>query len=263
MRLDEVTPVIITLNEAPNIARVLERLRWAATVLIVDSFSRDDTVAIARTFPTVTVIQNPFVSFAQQCNFALTQVKTSWVLALDADYVCSPTLAAEIEQVADTPDSGGYSAEFVYCINGRPLRAALYPPRIVLHRTNARYEDDGHAHRVRVRGVIGKLSSRIEHDDRKPLATWLASQARYAVAEADKLTSAPVTGLRMVDRLRRAGWITPILVPLHCLIMKGLVLDGRAGLFYIMQRMYAELLIALELWNRALMAPASDTRLKR
>lgn len=258
MQLREVTPVIITHDEAPNIARVLDRLRWAERVLIVDSFSQDETVMIARTFPNVTLVQNHFESFAQQCNFALTYVRTSWALVMDADYVCSYSLPGELEHLADVPEIGGYAATFVYCINGRPLRRSLYPPRVVLHRAEARYENDGHAHRVRISGTVCQLSSRIEHDDRKPLASWLSSQRRYAIAEVNKLISTPAHRLRFVDRLRRLGWIVPLLMPVQCLLLKGLALEGRIGIFYTLQRMYAEALIALELWSRVLTAPRDD-----
>ena len=85
--LDRITPVILTFNESPNIARTLGKLSWAREVIVVDSFSIDDTVDIVRSFPGTRVIQHKFESHAGQWNFAVqdTGVKTEWCLALDAD----------------------------------------------------------------------------------------------------------------------------------------------------------------------------------
>jgi hypothetical protein len=139
---------------------------------------------------------------------------------------------------------------FKYCVNGRPLRGSLYPPRTVLYRRRgAHYERDGHAHRVAVGGTTQRLSSVIYHDDRKPLDSWLAAQARYAVNEVQKLRSTAREDLTLVDRLRRTGWIAPLVMPFYCLLAKGLILDGSAGVEYTLQRTYAEVLLALRLWE--------------
>src|SRR5207244_287039 len=60
---DEITALILTYNEAPNIARTLNRLRWASDIIIVDSFSTDETLAIANRFRSVEIIQRRFDSF--------------------------------------------------------------------------------------------------------------------------------------------------------------------------------------------------------
>ena len=58
--LDQITPLILTYNEAPNIARTLAGLSWAKEIVVVDSFSDDETVEIARSFPQVRVVQTSF-----------------------------------------------------------------------------------------------------------------------------------------------------------------------------------------------------------
>jgi len=180
--------LILTYNEAPNIERTLDRLRWARTVLVVDSFSSDDTVAIARRFPNVCVLERSFDSFAGQCNFGLAQVQSEWVLSLDADYVLSDELLDEIADLPASPAADGYSVQFRYCIWGKPLRKSLYPARTVLYRKDkAHYRDDGHGHRVVVSGETKMLSGWIDHDDRKTFDRWLGGQARYSLAETRKL----------------------------------------------------------------------------
>ncbi len=248
----QITPMIIAFNEAANIGRCLERLTWARRVLVVDSGSDDGTCEIARAFPNVEIVTRPFDDFASQCNFGLSRIDTPWALSLDSDYILSEALVAEILTLrAGAADA--YTAAFVYCIHGRPLRASLYPPRAVLYRrTRACYHAEGHGHRVTIDGVIARLAGRIEHDDRKPLSRWFSSQQSYARKEADFLLSAPPQSLGRMDRLRLSGWLAPALVLPYTLVWKQCLLDGWPGWAYAMQRTIAEFMIALELVDRRL-----------
>jgi glycosyltransferase involved in cell wall biosynthesis len=256
--LDRVTPLILTYNEEANLGRVLDGLAWARRIVVLDSFSTDATLEIARAHPNVEVHQRAFDSFAGQCNYGLGLIETDWVLSLDADYVCPPLLAEELRQLPEDPAEHGFKASFRYCVFGKPLRGTLYPPRTVLYRAaSARYEQDGHAHRVRVDGPVGELRSVIDHDDRKPLPAWFAAQRRYAEQEADKLLATPPEALGRADRLRLKKWPAPVLAPLYALIARGGALDGKAGLYYALQRAFAEIALALCLLDRDLRARQS------
>lgn len=259
MQLASITPLILTYNEERNIERVLAGLDWARQIVVVDSGSTDATLSMLGNDPRVTVLTRPFDSFAAQCNFGLTQIRTEWVLSLDADYVCGDSFAREIETFSEDPGEAGFAAEFNYCIAGRPLRGTLYPPRTVLYRRErARYENDGHGHRVSITGPIGRLASPIRHDDRKPLSTWLRAQERYADRELEKLTASSRVEWSLADRLRRRKWIMPLATPFYCLIGKGLILDGWRGWFYAAQRTYFEILLALKLHDFDVTSRLSD-----
>ena len=253
--LSRITPLLLTCNEAPNIARTLSKLAWAREVVIVDSLSTDGTRDIAMaSHPGVRWYERPFTTHGDQWQYALTAtgIATEWVLALDADYVLTDGFIGELEAITDS-GVNGYSASFSYCVDGRPLRGAVYPPVTVLfRRAAARYEDDGHAQRVRVSGEIRPLTHRILHDDRKPLSHWLASQSRYMRIEAEKLSHTAPQDLSLPDRVRRMIVIAPAAMFLYCLIAKGGILDGRAGLYYALQRAAAELILSLTLLDRAL-----------
>jgi glycosyltransferase involved in cell wall biosynthesis len=249
--LDAITPLILTHNEAPNIARTLSKLSWARTVVIVDSLSADRSreLAIAQ-HPGVRWFERPFTTHAEQWNFGLQQtgITTSWVLALDADFVLTDEIIKEIQALPEQGDIAGYRASFVYCIGGRPLRGAAYPPVVVLFRREAAaYVQDGHTQRVKVGGTVRPLTGRIHHDDRKPLAHWLQSQVRYMRLEAEKLQQAAPGSLRLVDRVRRLIVIAPPAMFVYCLIIKGGLLDGWPGMYYALQRATAELVLSLHL----------------
>lgn len=248
--LDQITPLILTYNEAPNIERNLQQLSWAHDIVLVDSFSKDETVAIARRFPQVRVFQRSFDSHQQQWSFGLTetQIKTPWVLALDADYIVTDELINELDAVTPANDVKGFSVEFIYCIQGRRLRSGMYPAVIVLYRRDgARYEQDGHTQRIRVEGKVTDLHSAILHDDRKPLQRWLSSQIRYCELEAGKLLRASTNSLSLTDRMRRLVVVAPPAMAFYCLIVRGGVLDGWAGLQYALERTASELMLSLYL----------------
>ena len=216
--------------------------------MVVDSGSADGTVEIARSRPNVEVLTRSFDSFAGQSDYALAAVETPWAMALDADYVVPAGLVAEIAALPPEPAENGYFVPFEYLVLGRKLRGSLYPPRQVLFRAKrAAFEQDGHAHRVRVAGPSGSLRTPILHDDRKSLRRWLRNQASYAEQEAAKLAASPMRELDWPDRLRATMVLGPPAVALYCLLGRGLVLDGRAGLYYTAQRAVAEGILSLKL----------------
>jgi glycosyltransferase involved in cell wall biosynthesis len=248
--IDEITPLILTYNESPNIARTLTSVSWASDIVVVDSFSNDDTVKIAESFPGVRVFQRAFDCHRNQWQFGLqeTGIATPWVLALDADYVVSNELTREIESLRPQAETVGYRASFVYCIKGKELRSGIYPPVTVLYRREAAsYIQDGHTQRVALQGPIENLSSPMLHDDRKSLRRWLASQTRYTELEARKLRAADPSDLDLADRLRRWRIVVPPAMLVYCLIVRGGVFDGWAGFYYAFQRAMAELMLSQRL----------------
>ena len=247
MMLDRITPLILTYNEAPNIARSLTSVSWAKDIVVVDSFSDDNTLEIAKSFPSVRVFQRAFDSHRNQWEFGLkeTGIATEWVLALDADYVVSNDLTSELENLRPDSEIAGYRANFVYCINGKKLHSGIYPPVTVLYRREAAsYIQDGHTQRVALDGPVESLHSPIFHDDRKSLKTWFNAQARYTTLEAQKLRSAQRTDLNFPDRLRRWRIVMPPAMFVYCLFIRGGIFDGRAGFYYAFQRAMAELMLS-------------------
>jgi len=270
------TALVLTYNEQENIRRNLEALVWVPKVIIVDSFSNDQTLEIARSFPNVQIVQRVFDTHANQWNAGLDRIDTEWALTLDADYVLTAELQEEIKKLEPTSDLAVYWGEFDYCIFGRPLRASVYPPRVVLFRTKrARYVDEGHTQQLRVKGKLAKFKGKIWHDDRKPLNRWFQSQVRYSEIEAAYLLGAsafaqgydatagsgelaaasPSTGgqgarraeLNRVDKMRKWLIIVPLAMPIYLLLVRGLIFDGWNGWYYAFQRTVAEMMLSLRL----------------
>lgn len=244
MMLDQITPLILTYNEAPNIARAIEGVSWAGEIVVVDSYSDDETVQIARAFPNVRVVQRAFDCHRNQWEFGLkeTSITTPWVMALDADYVVTNELTDELKSLR--PSAAGYRAKFIYCINGKKLRSGIYPPVTVLYRREAAtYVQDGHTQRVSLNGAIEDLRAPMLHDDRKSFRRWFKSQTKYTELEAQKLMTAEPSSLTLQDRLRRWLVVLPPAMLVYCLIVRGGILDGWAGFYYAFQRTMAELML--------------------
>jgi glycosyltransferase involved in cell wall biosynthesis len=249
--LDQITPVILTRDEEANLERTLAQLTWARDVVIVDSFSTDATLAIAARFPNVRVFQRELDTLADQSNYGFAQARTSWVLLLDADYFLPQAFIDELRALEPRPEVRAYRAAFTYAVNGKPLRASLYPARIVLlHREHARVWQDGHAHRVLADGDVDQLREKIIHDDRKSFARFIARQKIYMKQEAEKLRSVDPRAMSMAGRVRRLVVVASFAVLFHTLFVRGLIFDGLPGLRYTWERFVAELILSRELLRR-------------
>src|ERR1700730_419729 len=243
--LNFITPVLLTYNEAVNIGRTLSRLTWAKDVVVVDSGSTDETLDILSRFPQVRVFSRTFDSHGNQWNYAVreTSIATTWILRLDADYLLTDALIDELKQLDQNACVNAYRIYFDYAIFSRQLRSSLYPANTILLRKDSfSVWDKGHTEAWTVEGPVRTLKARIIHDDRKSTAMWLNAQGRYMRRELDLLRTAP-GGL--IRSCRLASPLLPIAVFLYCLCVKGLILDGWAGMFYALQRLVAEATLSL------------------
>lgn len=261
--LETITPLILTYNEAPNIGRTLAELRWARDIVVVDSFSDDETLRIVETFPQARIYQREFDCHEQQWNFGLqeTGIDSEWVLGLDADYVLTDEFLAELRTLQPPSATSGYRAKFIYCVNGKRLASGVYPPVTVLYRrAGAAYEQDGHTQRLVVAGAIENLRAPLLHDDRKSLSRWLEAQSRYTKLEAEKLLAARPETLGWTDRVRRWRVVAPAAMLVYCLLVRGGLFDGWAGWYYAFQRALAELMLSLYLIDHDLGVTTDDRR---
>lgn len=249
--MNNLSALVLTYNEQENISRTLDSISWIEKVIVVDSYSSDETVKIARSYPNVAIVQREFDDHTKQWNFGLEQVQTEWVLSLDADYEVPAVLKQEIVDLKPSQETSGYFAHFQYRIFGHSLRASVYPPRVVLfRRSRAEYVADGHTQLLKIDGRTGELQSPILHDDRKPLSRWIQSQDKYAKLEADHLLKMTSTDLKPQDRLRLGIYFAPAVMFFYLLFGRGLILDGWRGWYYVCQRVIAELLLSIRIIER-------------
>jgi len=240
--------LILTKNEEPNLRRVLDKLTWLEKVVILDSFSTDATLEIAGAYPNTVVLQRQFDTFAGQCNYGLSQLDSEWVLSLDADYVLTDEFITETKKFVWSGEKAAYATDFKFLVFGKPLLKDNTTPRPVLFRRGqGSYFDDGHAHRLLVKGESGRYTACILHDDRKSLSRWMSNQDGYSIRECQKLLSTPVENLPLSGKIRRNKVLAPFMVFFYSLFIKGLIFNGWRGWHYTLQRTMVEIVLALRL----------------
>jgi glycosyltransferase involved in cell wall biosynthesis len=158
--------IIITKNEAHNIGQCLEAVAWADEVIVLDSGSEDDTVAISRQY-TNKVFETDWQGFGVQKQRALEKAKGDWVLSIDADEIVTAELKEEIRAVITRPELNGYEIPRLSNYCGKPMRHGGWWPDYVLRlfrRDSGRFSEALVHERVFVDGKIGRLNAPLIHD---------------------------------------------------------------------------------------------------
>jgi hypothetical protein len=178
----ELAAVVLSFNEERHIGACLDSLAWADRRVVVDSFSTDQTVEIARRHG-ADVIQRAFSDFASQRNAALDAVDATWVLFVDADERTTPALAGEIRRViAGGRCAGWWIPRHNYLVGHRMRGGGWYPdPQLrLLRRGRARYDPALPVHeRVILDGPEGTLDNVLIHYNYDSVRQFLRKQDRY------------------------------------------------------------------------------------
>ena len=176
---------IVALNEEANLARVLESVRWADEIVLVDSGSTDRTCDVARQFG-AKVLFEPWRGYTGQKNYALDLCTKDWVLSLDADEEVSPELAEEIRGVLADPHAlGGYSMPRKNLFLGRWMRhGGFYPdPKLRLFRRGMAYSTGRDPHdrfEMKEAQRVGRLRGAFIHHTYPTLTLYLEHMNRYS-----------------------------------------------------------------------------------
>jgi glycosyltransferase involved in cell wall biosynthesis len=185
----KLSAIIITRNEANNIAACLHSVAFCDERIVVDSGSTDDTVAIAKSCG-AEVATHEWAGYGPQKGFALSLARGDWVLSIDADERVSPPLAGEIRAAIASGSADGYEMPRLSTFLGRPMRHSGWYPDYVLRlfrRDNARFTDDLVHERVVCRGPIARLTVPLDHHPVLRLEDAVARLDGYSTAGAKML----------------------------------------------------------------------------
>ena len=187
--MSHLSAIVLTHNEAANIADCLKTLRFADRIIVFDSYSTDDTVALAGELG-ADIFQHEFVNYAEQRNAALDAVNemTDWVLFVDADERITDALAEEIREKINYPGFAGWRLPRHNYIFGVLTKGAGWYPDYqtrLLRVGQAQYDLDKPVHEVvKLFGERGTLRSPIIHHNYVDLAQFKQKQERYAEIDA-------------------------------------------------------------------------------
>jgi glycosyltransferase involved in cell wall biosynthesis len=264
--------VVLTFNEERNLEACLTSVSsWVRDVFVVDSGSTDRTCAIAEAHG-ARVVRHAFDTHARQWQWALATLplRTSWVLALDADQRVMPALRTAIEAAVDPASGEDVSGGFVnrrQVFRGRWIRHGGYYPKYLLklfRRDRVRLDDDDLVdHHFVVDGRTRILAGDLIEDNRNEAAigVWTAKHTRYAALQARQEVRDRARGTREPwtsmfgppdARVRwlKQQWARLPLSVRPCLyfgyryVLRLGFLDGREGfLFHVLQGFWYRLLV--------------------
>jgi len=184
----KISAVIITYNESRNIRRTLSRLYWCDEIVVVDSYSTDDTVDICREFGCRVHFRH-FDGYGAQKKHAVALAKNDWVLCLDADEVLSEELIGEIARVfAQGPVFSGYRLPMNLVFLGREFRHGRESQRYFLRlfrKTRGQFNEASVHERIELPDPAGKLKHALQHFSYDDLGHWYAKMDRYSTLGAE------------------------------------------------------------------------------
>lgn len=260
--------LILTHNEQINIRRCLDSLSECDDVVVVDSYSQDDTARIVRESSARLFFRN-FDSFAGQRNWAIDQVefKHPWVLHLDADECMTPALHAELNEVVSRDEKSAYYIANKLIFLGRWVRhASMYPfyQARLLRLGESRFEQIGHGqHLAFAKRGTGQLSEPYLHYNfSKGISDWLRRHNKYSSDEAERFVKGSAFswgtlvssffGSQGDERQQALKSIAdripfrPLIRFLYLYVLKRAFLDGMAGFHYAVLVAFYDYLIRIK-----------------
>jgi len=237
---------VITRNEAADIGGALASVAWADEIVVVDSQSTDETVAIAHRH-TNRVVVREWPGYVGQKNHAASIASHDWILSLDADERVTPALAEEIKALmAGAPADVAFRMPRVTWHLGRWIRSTDWDPdhQLRLYDRRAAEWTGRYVHEaVSVRGTTGLLRGELQHYAYRDIADHLETIDRYTGYAARQMQEA---GIR-AGVLQLAGH--PPLAFLRNYLAHGGIRDGVPGFIISAMNAYYVFLKFAKLWE--------------
>ncbi len=238
--------ITVTLNEEQLIGQCLRSAWFCDELVVVDSFSSDRTVEIARGLG-ARVIQREFTSYVDQKQFALDQATRDWVLLMDADEQATHELGREIESVVNAAAAtDGYSIRRVLYHLGYYYTRPIYPdrPLRLFRRAHGHIGGRDPHDKVVVAGRVARLRAPILHFSYRDVADHVATMNRFSTRAAAESEPGIMTPFKM---LGNPAWRF-----FNFYVLRGGFRDGGRGLYAAMAAAFYVFLKYAKLYERQL-----------
>jgi glycosyltransferase involved in cell wall biosynthesis len=243
----KLTVTVITRNEAANIEGALESVRWADEIVVVDSHSADETVALAQKYNARIVIHD-WAGYSAQRNYAAEIASNDWILALDADERVPPELAVEIQRIMrEGSVHGGYRMPRISYYLGRWIRGTDWYPDFQLRLYDRRV---GRFNGKRVHesveltfGRPGQLQHDLQHYPYRDISDHVTSIDHYTTLAAEEWFAEG----RRTNAVEFA--VHPPVAFLRNYVARRGFRDGAAGFLISILNSYYVFLKVLKLWE--------------
>jgi glycosyltransferase involved in cell wall biosynthesis len=180
--MQRVSAVIITHNEAINIRRTLGQLWWCDEIIVVDSFSTDNTIEVCRQYGCA-VYQRAFDGYGAQKQYAVSLEKNDWVLCIDADEVLTNELVDEIQQEMMSPAAQGYLVPMRFVFMGKQFKFGKESWRYFLRLFNKQSGTFNHLkvhEKIELAGSTKKLKYNILHYSYRDVSQYFEKFNKYS-----------------------------------------------------------------------------------
>lgn len=223
-----ISTIIITKNEAENIAACIESVLWTDEIVVLDCGSTDKTVAICRRYATkVKVSETNWPGFGKQKNRALTTTTSDWVLSVDADERITPQLKQEILKILETASYVAYKIPRLTYFCGKPIKYCFGDksdaPIRLAKKNFCKFSDDDVHEKIIVNGTVGKLQNKLDHFSFDCIEELIDKMNSYSTLGAVKLYDANKK-TTYTKAFMHALWIF-----IKIYVLKRGFLDGWAG----------------------------------
>lgn len=221
--------LIITLNEERHIKSLLENIDFADEIIVIDSFSTDKTVEIIKQFNDVKLIQNQFINYTSQRNFAIDQAKNNWILFIDADEIVTPELKAEIlATIQDKDAANAYLIHRTFMFKNKKLQFSGWQTDKIFRlfkKSDCRYNEDRIVHeKLIVNGKIATLKHKIIHFSYTSFEDYKLKMYNYGVLKAQE----------KIKKGQKQSYLKMVFHPLYTFLYQFLIrlgfLDGFRGI---------------------------------
>lgn len=221
--------VYITKNAAITFKQSLNSAAFADEIIVVDSGSTDQTLAIAAQYQ-AKIIKQHWLGFGKQKQFAINQAKNDWVLSLDADEIISIKLKQSIQAALQNPKNKAYRFARSNYFLGRYLKHGEGYPDYSLrlfNKHNAHWSDDAVHEYVKTKESVGTLTGDLLHHSCENITAYLQKQNQYTDIQAQQLclNKTTVSQIKII--------FSPIFRFIKFYFLKKGFLDGMAGLIHI------------------------------
>lgn len=246
IKKNKITAIIPTLNEEIHIEEAIKSVRFADEIIVIDSFSTDKTVELAKKH-NVTLIQRVFDDFSTQKNFAIDKAKHDWIYILDADERVTPELEKEILEVVEKPkEFVGFYIRRTFYFMGKKIKYSGWQRDKVIRifsKKYCRYNGSPVHEKIKTDGKIGFLKNKITHYSYRSFNHYIAKLNHYSDLRAKELhqKGKKVTLFHVL--------VKPIArFVIHYVIRLGF-LDGFVGFVIAKTQAYGVLTRYIKLWT--------------
>ncbi len=244
---ETITVLIPTYNEENNIRDCLESVKWADDIFVVDSFSTDSTLEIAREY-TNHIVQHEYVNSATQKNWAIPQAQNDWIMVIDSDEQVTPELRSRIQDILENGTKyDGFRIKRMTTFFGKLIHHCGWHTDYLVRlwrRGKGHYKDlEVHAD-VIVDGEVGTIDEYFLHHTYTSFPQYLEKFGRYTTWAANDLYK---QGKRAsISNLT----IRPLWCFIHMYIIRRGFLDGKYGLVLCVLAAFYVFMKYAKLWDR-------------